>query len=171
MPKEPCVKCGGLHYLTQCKHFKALRVKDRLSFIQSKRLCVNCFKPGHLGRECTRPFVCNIGGCGQKHSRSLHLPPTHDADAARQRCKKNRTKEVKTQKYQRNGTLPSNHVLEAQKTACPNAAFFTLIPKLDQDETDTALENEDEINVPDPLTSFFKEDYRSLSKSELTNRY
>ena len=73
-PKEPCVKCGGSHYLTRCQVFKALRVKDRLAFVQSKRLCVNCFKPGHLGKECGRPFVCTIDGCGQKPSRFLHLP-------------------------------------------------------------------------------------------------
>jgi len=73
--------------LTQCKDFKALRVKERLSFIQSKRLCVNCFKPGHLGRDCRRPFVCNIDGCGQRHSKFLHLPtrPTQEAEVTRQR--------------------------------------------------------------------------------------
>ncbi|KAK3700158.1 hypothetical protein QZH41_009867 [Actinostola sp. cb2023] len=86
-PNDPCIKCGGTHYLTQCKDFKALRVKERLSFIQSKRLCVNCFKPGHLGRDCRRPFVCNIDGCGQRHSKFLHLPtrPTQEAEVTRQR--------------------------------------------------------------------------------------
>ena len=85
-PKEPCVKCGGRHYITQCKDFKALRVKDRLAFIQSKKLCVNCFKPGHLGRDCSRPFVCTIDGCGQKHSKFLHLPskPSQESEVAKQ---------------------------------------------------------------------------------------
>ena len=82
-PKEPCVKCGGSHYLTQCQVFKALRVKDRLAFVQSKRLCVNCFKPGHLGKECSRPFVCTIDGCGKKTQQvsspasPIHPIPTH----------------------------------------------------------------------------------------------
>lgn len=86
-PKDPCAKCGGQHYLTQCKDFKALRVKDRLAFIQSKRLCVNCFRPGHLGRDCSRPFVCTVDGCGQKHSKFLHLPtkPTQDSEVTGQR--------------------------------------------------------------------------------------
>lgn len=85
-PREPCVKCGGRHYLTQCKDLKALRVKDRLAFIQSKRLCVNCFKPGHLGRDCSRHFVCAVNGCGQRHSKFLHRPSkrTQDSEATRQ---------------------------------------------------------------------------------------
>ena len=70
----PCPCCGQLHYLNQCDAFKAMRIKDRLALVQSKRLCVNCFKPGHLGRDCTRHFVCAVQGCGKKHSKYLHLP-------------------------------------------------------------------------------------------------
>ena len=120
IPKEPCVKCGGLHYITQCKDFKALRVKDRLSFIQSKRLCVNCFKPGHLGRDCTRPFVCTVDGCGQKHSKFLHLPskPTKDFEATNQRVAA-----VPQSSAQCSASVSSNFVAESkEKVALPIVA-------------------------------------------------
>lgn len=78
-PYEPCYHCDGAHYLVQCQTFKALRIKDRIAFVQSKKLCVNCFKPGHIGRECPRNFVCPIDGCGRKHSKFLHLPRGPDS--------------------------------------------------------------------------------------------
>ncbi|XP_038061252.1 uncharacterized protein LOC119731982 [Patiria miniata] len=66
LPLDPCPSCGQNHHLNQCNKFKALRVKDRLAFVQGKRLCVNCYKPGHLG-------------CGKKHNKYLHLPrPQND---------------------------------------------------------------------------------------------
>ncbi|XP_014663229.1 PREDICTED: uncharacterized protein LOC106805948 [Priapulus caudatus] len=71
---EPCLHCGQAHYLTQCMTFKSLRIKDRRAFILSKGLCVNCFRPGHYGRDCPRPFTCAVEGCGQKHSKFLHIP-------------------------------------------------------------------------------------------------
>ena len=73
-PYQPCPHCNGAHYLTQCQTFKALRVKDRIAFVHTKGLCVNCFKPGHFGRDCPWQFICNIDNCGQKHSKFLHLP-------------------------------------------------------------------------------------------------
>jgi transposase InsO family protein len=69
-----CPQCGQSHYLTQCSKFKSLRVKDRLEFVRSKGLCVNCFKPGHYGKDCPRSFTCSVDGCGQKHSKFLHFP-------------------------------------------------------------------------------------------------
>jgi hypothetical protein len=71
---EPCLHCGQAHYITQCMTFKALRVKDRRAFILSKGLCVNCFGPGHFGKDCPRPFTCSVDGCGKKHSKFLHIP-------------------------------------------------------------------------------------------------
>lgn len=69
-----CAYCSNDHYITRCEKFRALRVKDRLAYVQSKQLCVNCFKPYHSAKTCTRQFVCDIDGCGKKHNRFLHLP-------------------------------------------------------------------------------------------------
>ena len=78
----PCPNCGGSHFITQCDSFKALRVKDRIALVHTKGLCVNCFKPGHFGRDCPRQFVCNVDSCGQKHNRMLHLPQAPSSSAA-----------------------------------------------------------------------------------------
>ncbi|XP_033111196.1 uncharacterized protein LOC117112236 [Anneissia japonica] len=51
-----------------------------LAYVRSKALCVNCFKPGHYGKDCTRPFTCTIDGCGQKHSKFLHIPRHQEDD-------------------------------------------------------------------------------------------
>ena len=57
-------------------------MKDRIAFVHTKGLCVNCFKPGHFGRDCPRQFVCNVDSCGQKHNRMLHLPQAPSSSAA-----------------------------------------------------------------------------------------
>lgn len=66
-----------------------------------------------------------------------------------------------------NDPLPSDDVLFSLKAACPKAAFFSTIPKLDPDETDSASEVEETDELPQLLTSLYKESYGSLSPSEL----
>ena len=41
--------------------------------------------------------------------------------------------------------LPSSDVLEALKSVSPNAVFFKLIPKIDEEDTDTASETENQL--------------------------
>ena len=43
--------------------------------------------------------------------------------------------------------LPDPSVLEVLKECCPDAAFFTIIPKLDVDDLDTAYENDSTIVI------------------------
>ena len=77
-----CPKCNDLHYLNQCSAFRSLSVKDRLKFVQEQRLCVNCFQPGHRGKDCPHSWACNVEGCGLKHNRWLHLPMTSEPAAS-----------------------------------------------------------------------------------------
>lgn len=46
----------------------------------------------------------------------------------------------------------------------------SLIPKLDPEETDSALEDEDESNLPQPLTALYSDDYATLSKHQLKEK-
>ena len=78
---EKCPCCQQPHYLTQCKKFKALRIKGRWSLVRFEGLCVGSFKPGHLGRDCPRPFTCTVYGCGMKHNKFLHLPTRREHGA------------------------------------------------------------------------------------------
>uniref|UniRef100_UPI00358FC381 uncharacterized protein n=1 Tax=Myxine glutinosa TaxID=7769 RepID=UPI00358FC381 len=82
--------------------------------------------------------------------------------------KHNRQIEVKTVvSSQHRQTLPDFDMLKDLKAVCPNAAFFSLIPKLDAKETDSATEEEDEMYLPEPLTSLYREEYSSWSQSDL----
>ena len=86
--KCPC--CGQKHYVIRCSQFKAMKVKDCWQLVKSKGLCVNCFAQGHIGKDCSRNFVCNVEGntasifislvrkqrlmlmCRRHHHRCLH---------------------------------------------------------------------------------------------------
>ena len=67
-----CPFCNSHHVLVRCKDFKKLRVEQRLRFVRSKSLCINCLLPGHFVRECPKPSFCKISGCRTKHSTYLH---------------------------------------------------------------------------------------------------
>ena len=69
--KCPC--CGQKHYVIRCSQFKAMKVKDCWQLVKSKGLCVNCFAQGHIGKNCSRNFVCNVESYGRKHSKYLHI--------------------------------------------------------------------------------------------------
>ena len=73
--------------------------------------------------------------------------------------------------YQPSTDLPDINDLKSLQTACPRAENFTLIPKLDPEDTDSASEDEDEVNyIPEPITSLHQEEYSSLSKRELQGK-
>ncbi|XP_071481344.1 uncharacterized protein [Diadema antillarum] len=46
---------------------------ERLKVIRQARLCDNCFKPGHLARECRQDSNCKVEGCKWKHHTLLHF--------------------------------------------------------------------------------------------------
>ncbi|KAL7875058.1 hypothetical protein SRHO_G00060280 [Serrasalmus rhombeus] len=76
-----CLKCSEPHFLNQCPAFRSLTVPERLMFVQEKHLCQNCFMMGHRAEVCTRNWVCNVPGCGQKHNKWLHPNHTNKQNA------------------------------------------------------------------------------------------
>ena len=90
-----CPYCALGHNLFGCTGWKALKVTDRLKFVQRNQLCVNCLQSGHRARNCQKGTVCTVPGCGLKHTKFLHLlqpksttvsnagsrPPSLSADA------------------------------------------------------------------------------------------
>ena len=70
-----CVVCGGNHRPFVCDKFKSMGPKVRREFIVRNKLCFNCLLPGHLANECRKPSVCSVPGCGQKHTRFIHIDP------------------------------------------------------------------------------------------------
>ena len=68
-----CFKCAGAHSLFGCNSFKEMKVEDRLKFVNDKKLCWNCLKPGHFASRCWLRRTCSVPGCGAKHTKFLHM--------------------------------------------------------------------------------------------------
>ena len=77
---------------------------------------------------------------------------------------------MKCTEFQNASSLPDLSVLQKLKLACPKAVFFDTIPKLDPEETDSASENEDELQLPEPITSLFNEENLMLNPRELKDK-
>ncbi|XP_062542201.1 uncharacterized protein LOC134210189 [Armigeres subalbatus] len=60
-----CVACSGNHPLFQCNSFQRLSVSDRDGLLRTISLCRNCFRPGHLARECQSKYLCR--NCKGRH--------------------------------------------------------------------------------------------------------
>ena len=84
--------------------------------------------------------------------------------------KMNRKGDVESVKYSADPPMPDPSVLKDLKEICPKAAFFSLIPKLDPEETDSASEDEDEPTHLDPITCLYSQTYASLAADELQKK-
>ncbi|XP_062542276.1 uncharacterized protein LOC134210250 [Armigeres subalbatus] len=69
-----CIACPESHFLFQCPAFSKMSVRQRRELVSQKRLCWNCFRTGHQGRNCTSKYDCR--SCHQKHHTLLHQNPT-----------------------------------------------------------------------------------------------
>ncbi|XP_062541979.1 uncharacterized protein LOC134209977 [Armigeres subalbatus] len=65
-----CSCCGESHFLGRCDKFLNSTLKERLQFVNGKRLCSNCLKSGHWVRDCNSKFNCR--DCGKKHNTLIH---------------------------------------------------------------------------------------------------
>lgn len=66
-----CVFCEKLnHGIHTCRRFMDKLVAERVKFVQMKRLCFGCLKPGHHSKNCERRSVCDA--CKRKHPTCLH---------------------------------------------------------------------------------------------------
>ncbi|XP_058817118.1 uncharacterized protein LOC131680419 [Topomyia yanbarensis] len=77
-----CPCCGDSHYMARCAKFLSLSLKEKLEFVNSKRLCSNCFRVGHWVRECNSNFNCRT--CGKKHHSLIHpgFPPSNGGSSS-----------------------------------------------------------------------------------------
>ncbi|XP_055623293.1 uncharacterized protein LOC129766719 [Toxorhynchites rutilus septentrionalis] len=102
-PSMQCLQCNGRHYLTSCPAFGQMSLEKRFQVVNSKKLCSNCLKQGHLNRDCTSRFRCRT--CSKKHHSLLH--PGIDAAAFTPTV--NPTTQVPSSNRQQ--TSPSTHVV------------------------------------------------------------
>ena len=51
---------------------KAKSPEERKAFVRLARLCDNCFRRGHVAKDCRCNMKCPVSGCGWKHHSMLH---------------------------------------------------------------------------------------------------
>ena len=42
--------------------------------MRQKGFYANCFGKGYFAKDCRKPLVCDVNGCGRKHSKFLPFP-------------------------------------------------------------------------------------------------
>ncbi|CAC5373862.1 unnamed protein product [Mytilus coruscus] len=67
-----CKCCNGHHGVWRCDEFRKLTVHKRWDTAKRLQLCYRCLGHDHVGRQCPRSRVCNLGGCKEVHNRLLH---------------------------------------------------------------------------------------------------
>lgn len=66
--KCPMTACGLSHFLFRCPKYLALNRDERENFLKGNKLCLNCLRPGHFVRFCSKDG-CNR--CEKKHNSTI----------------------------------------------------------------------------------------------------
>lgn len=69
-PSMKCYACEQHHPLVKCVKFGRMSAVDRLSLVNAKRLCLNCFRNDHFSRNCPSKYTCRL--CKRRHHSLLH---------------------------------------------------------------------------------------------------
>ena len=73
--RPPCSLCSSDHKLLYCYRFRAMKPCERLRYVHDHKLCENCLLSNHSTENCRKVSVCDIPGCGKKHTRYIHVDP------------------------------------------------------------------------------------------------
>lgn len=70
--RKLCFLCKEqIHPLYRCSRFRSMDVPSRFSFVKKQKLCLGCFKPGHIVAKCRSVHFC--ANCNSKtHNTLLH---------------------------------------------------------------------------------------------------
>lgn len=68
---ENCLCCTGQHKIVSCDKFLKLSVQSRFDFVKENKLCLLCFSPSHLVRNCRSRVKCDQ--CQYSHHGMLHF--------------------------------------------------------------------------------------------------
>jgi len=68
--------------LFYCKQFRDMRPTQRLQFVTEKKLCENCLLGNHKTVDCRRTEVCTVNGCGQRHTKFIHVNNSARSDSS-----------------------------------------------------------------------------------------
>ncbi|UYV60969.1 hypothetical protein LAZ67_1002943 [Cordylochernes scorpioides] len=70
MNRVKCTYCNSSHKLGTCQEFAKLSLDDRIKFVRSKNLCINCLGVNHYANHCKLTATCKV--CNRKHHTTLH---------------------------------------------------------------------------------------------------
>ena len=73
-----CVACHEEHRLFACETFKSMKPRERLELVKLHQLCRNCLLNNHETSDCRKPSVCSVPGCGEKHTKFIHVNDSCD---------------------------------------------------------------------------------------------
>ena len=68
-----CFYCQAKHYLSECKEFRQIDLKDRWKFAKDQKICIGCLNSkDHHVKECPETKICKIKFCEKKHHKLFH---------------------------------------------------------------------------------------------------
>ncbi|KAE8291618.1 hypothetical protein D5F01_LYC08974 [Larimichthys crocea] len=116
-----CMFCEKTNHAIQtCRKFMEKPVKERIKYVQTKKLCFACLKPGHHSKSCEKRSFCNT--CKGRHPTCLHEDRTkadESVQADRQRESGKQTKEKESSKEPKHNETKST-TSEVTSTATSN---------------------------------------------------
>ncbi|KAL6472372.1 hypothetical protein MHYP_G00185600 [Metynnis hypsauchen] len=66
-----CMFCEKTnHSIQTCRKLIEKPIKERVKYVQTKKLCFACLRPGHHSKSCEKRSVCNV--CTGRHPTCLH---------------------------------------------------------------------------------------------------
>ena len=68
--ESPCLFCELSHSFQNCRKFRKILHKDKISFLMKHRLCFDCLGRDHVRSHCTRKATCEV--CRGPHLTLLH---------------------------------------------------------------------------------------------------
>lgn len=99
-----CEFCKKEHFIYGCQDLLKLAPASRLEEIKKLKLCLNCFRPGHIAVNC-RSSNCKT--CGKKHNTLLHIGKSEQPERT-----SNENEEKKTQ-----DSSFATHIIEKQTSS------------------------------------------------------
>ncbi|XP_066256304.1 uncharacterized protein [Euwallacea similis] len=73
-----CVVCKANHLLVNCQRFLAMPLSERFNKAKQLKLCLNCLKLGHFGKDCRAKHCAK---CTTKHHTLLHFESSRGQEA------------------------------------------------------------------------------------------
>ncbi|XP_055588999.1 uncharacterized protein LOC129741299 [Uranotaenia lowii] len=118
-----CAACKERHLLHLCPKFQKLTVMERDAILKTHNLCRNCFRSGHLARDCQSKFSCRH--CqGRHHSMVCFRSERGDRMAISERGGNSTAHSSHTRELLPANTESESKVANTAATTCQTSKAF-----------------------------------------------